>query len=197
MKNKKVYFTTKWIAYTAMLTALVIATSFITPVPMPPFGNLYWCDGVIFIASYLMDPLSSFIIGGVGTFLYDVIHGNASMMFVSLIIHGVQAALTSAIFHYVFGQKLFSEKLSQKLEPVWAFIASLFGAVVVIVGYFISRYYINGYALETCLYKSVANIIQEIVGIAVAMIICYATTFKRQLKKNHLLPDFKAEVLNS
>jgi hypothetical protein len=40
-------------------------------------------------------------------------------------------------------------------------------------------------------------VIQEAVGIAVAMIICYATTFKRQLKKNHLLPDFKAEVLSS
>jgi uncharacterized membrane protein len=143
-----------------------------------------------------MDPLSSFIIGGIGTFLYDVIHGNASMMFVSLIIHGVQAALTSAIFHYVFGNKFFKEKLS-KLEPVWAFISSLFGAVVVIGGYFISRYYINGYALETCLYKSVANVIQEVVGIAVAMIICYATTFKQQLTKNHLLPDFKREVIEA
>jgi uncharacterized membrane protein len=196
MKNKKLFYSTKWIAYTALLTALVIATSFITPVPIAPFGNLYWCDGVIFVAAYLMDPLSSFIIGGIGTFLYDVIHGNASMMFVSLIIHGVQAALTSAIFHYVFGNKFFKEKLS-KLEPVWAFIASLFGAVVVIGGYFISRYYINGYALETCLYKSVANVIQEVVGIAVAMIVCYATTFKQQLAKNHLLPDFKKEVIDS
>jgi uncharacterized membrane protein len=191
MKNKRVFFTTKWIAYTAMLTALVIATSFITPIPMPPFGNLYWCDGIIFLAAYLMDPLSAFIIGGVGTFLYDVIHGNAAMMFVSLIIHGLQAASVSAVFHFVFGQKLFSEKL----EPVWAFLASLIGAVIVIAGYFISRYYINGYALATCGYKAVANVIQEAVGIAVAMIICYATTFKRQLKKNHLLPDFKSEVL--
>jgi uncharacterized membrane protein len=193
MKNKKVFFTTKWIAYTAMLTALVIATSFITPIPMPPFGNLYWCDGVIFIAAYLMDPFAAFIIGGIGTFLYDVIHANASMMFVSLIIHGLQAASVSAVFHYIFGQKIFS----QKLEPVWAFFASLVGAIIVIGGYFISRYFINGYALATCGYKAVANVIQEAVGIAVAMIICYATTFKRQLKKNHLLPDFKAEVLSS
>ena len=41
-----------------------------------------------------------------------------------------------------------------------------------------------------------ANILQEIVGITVALIILYATSFKRQLEKNHLLPDFKHEMLS-
>ncbi len=190
MKNKRAYFTTKWISYTAMLTALVIATSFIPPAPVPPFGNLYWCDGVIFLAAYLLDPLAAFICGGIGTFLYDVIHGNAAMMFPSLIIHGLQAAAVSALLHFVFAI------LPKKLEPLWAGISSAVGGAIVIAGYFIVRYYINGYALAAAGYKAVANVIQEIVGISVAMVICYATTFKRQLEKNRLLPDFKNEVLN-
>lgn len=189
MKNKKAYFTTKWIAYTAMLTALVIATSFIPPVPIPPFGNLYWCDGIIFLAAYLLDPLAAFITGGTGTFLYDVIHGNAAMMFASLIIHGLQAAAVSAIMHYTLPKKL------KKLEPLWAGVASLVGAAIVIAGYFVLRYYINGYEIIACGYKAVANVIQEAVGIAVGITICYATTFKQQLKRNNLLPDFKDEIL--
>ena len=189
MKNKKAFFTTKWIAYTAMLTALVIATSFIPPVPIPPFGSLYWCDGIIFLTAYLLDPLAAFITGGIGTFLYDVIHGNAAMMFASLIIHGLQAAAVSAIMHYTRPKKL------KKLEPLWAGVASVVGGAIVIAGYFILRYYINGYELIACGYKAVANVIQEVVGITIGMIICYATTFKQQLKKNNLLPDFKDEVL--
>jgi uncharacterized membrane protein len=158
---------------------------------MGVFGSIYWCDGVIYIAAYLMDPFAAFIIGGIGSFLYDIIHGNAAMMFVSLIIHGLQGASVSILFHYVFGQKLFSKKL----EPVWALVASLVGALVIIAGYFINRYFINGYELQTCLFKMVGNVVQSIVGITLAMVICYATTFKKQLQKNHLLPDFKAEVL--
>lgn len=186
IKNKKAFFTTKWITYTALMTALVIATSYIPYVPIPPFGNLYWCDGVIFIAAYLIDPLAAFICGGIGTFLYDVIHGNSAMMFASLIIHGLQAAVVSALVHYVF---------PKKLEALWAGIASVVGGLIVIAGYFTLRYGINGYTLVASGYKAVANVIQEIVGIVIAMVICYATTFKQQLAKNHLLPDFKNEVL--
>lgn len=186
IKNKKAFFTTKWITYTALLTALVIATSYIPYVPIPPFGNLYWCDGVIFIAAYLIDPLAAFICGGIGTFLYDVIHGNSAMMFASLIIHGLQAAVVSVLVHYVF---------PKKLEALWAGIASVVGGLIVIAGYFTLRYGINGYTLVASGYKAVANVIQEIVGIVIAMVICYATTFKQQLAKNHLLPDFKNEVL--
>lgn len=189
MKSKKAKFTTKWITYTAMLTALVIATSFIPPVPVPPFGSLYWCDGIIFLAAYLLDPLAAFIAGGIGTFLYDVIHGNAAMMFVSLIVHGLQAAAVSAILHYAFAL------LPKKLEPLWAGIASIVGAIIVIAGYFINRYYIAGYELVAAGYKAVANVFQEIIGIAVGMTICYATTFKKQLANNNLLPNFKNEIL--
>lgn len=187
-ENKRVYFTTKWITYTAMLTALVVATSFIPPVPIPPFGSLYWCDGVIFIAAYLVDPIAAFIVGGMGTFLYDVIYGNAAMMFASLVIHGLQAVAVSVLVHYVF---------PKKLEAVWAFIASLAGAACVIAGYFILRFYIQGNEIEYCGFRAVANVIQETVGIAVGMGITYATTFKRQLAKNRLLPDFKGEVLDT
>lgn len=185
--KRKYIFTTKWIAYTALTCALVIATSFITPLPIPPLGNIYWCDGVIFIAAYLLDPLAAFIAGGVGTFLYDIIHGNAAMMFPSLIIHGLQAAATSALIYFVFS------KFPQKAQRTLTVLASMAGAVIVVVGYFAVRM-ITGYTTQVALYRAVANLIQEIVGISIAMVVCYGLTLKEQLERYRLLPDFRREV---
>lgn len=166
-----------------MLTALVVATNFIPAVPTIA-GNIYWVDGVVLIAAYLTDPLAAFIAGGIGSLLYDVFW-SPSMMLPSLIIHGLQGAIVSALVHYIF---------PKKGEPVWAGISSVIGAVEVVAGYFIYRWITRG--LPTAVASIPRNIIQEIIGISIAMVICYATTFKAQLAKNHLLPDFKKEILD-
>ncbi|MDE5722371.1 MAG: ECF transporter S component [Clostridia bacterium] len=192
MKNKKAIFTTKWIAYTAMLTALVVATSVIPPVPIGA-NNVYWCDGMILLGAYLMDPVSSFIFGGLGSALYDFCIGHVHMAAASLIIHGLQAAATSALLHYAF--KRF------KKEPVWAVVSALVGALIVIGGYFLTYWAIfplttgeSKYGWAYASERVLRNVIQEILGISIATVICYATTFKKQLEKNHLLPDFKKEI---
>lgn len=185
MKNKKVLFTTKWVSYTAMLTALVVATSFIPKVPTVA-GNIYWVDGMVLLAAYLTDPLASFIAGGVGSLLYDII-ASPAMMLPSLLIHGLQGAVVSAMLHYLFPKKFF------KWEWIWAVICSLAGAVIVVGGYFIYRCVTLG--VPVAVTNIPRNIVQEAIGISIAMVICYATTFKQQLKKNNLLPDFRREVI--
>lgn len=184
MKNKgKFIYSTKWLTYTALLTALVVATGFITPITTPA-GRIYWVDGMVLIAAYLMDPLSAFIAGGVGTLLYDLLMSPA-MMIPSLFIHGLQGAVVSALLHFV---------LPKKREALWALVASLAGAVIVVGGYFLYRTVIYGVA--TAVASIPRNLIQEGIGITIAMVLCYATTLKRQLAKNHLLPDFQREVKN-
>lgn len=165
-----------------MLTALVIATNFIPPIPGPG-GRIYWVDGVVLLAAFLMDPLSAFIAGGVGSLLYDVIVASP-MMVASLFIHGLQGAIVSVLVHYVF---------PKKGEPFWAAISSMVAAVEVIFGYLIAQWAVYGFPVA--LSKVPRDIIQEAIGITIAMIICYATTFKRQLDRSHLLPDFKKEVV--
>ena len=185
MKNKKAFFTTKWITYTAMLTALVVATGFIPPIPTPA-GRIYWVDGIVLIAAFLMDPLSAFIAGGIGSLLYDVF-ASPAMMLPSLLIHGLQGAVVSALLHFLFPKRF------EKWEWIWAIITALAGAVIVVGGYFIYRCIV--YGAPVAVTNIPRNIIQEIIGISIATVICYATTFKMQLKKNNLLPDFKQEVL--
>ncbi len=185
MKNKRAYFTTKWITYTAVLTALVVATGFIPPITTPA-GRIYWVDGMVLLAAYLMGPLAAFIAGGVGSLLYDVF-ASPAMMLPSLLIHGLQGAIVATLLHFVFPEKLI------KWEWIWAIAVSVIGAAVVVGGYFIYRAVV--YGVPTAVTNIPRNVIQEAIGISIAMIICYATTFKQQLKKNNLLPDFKNEVM--
>lgn len=199
MRNKRAFFTTKWITYTAMLTALVIATSFIPPVYIPGLaGGVYWCDCIIFIAAFLLDPVASICVGGIGTLFYDLVFGNAVMAPVSLIIHGLQAGIVSLLLHFVF------PKNNEKRELVWAGISAVCGGLMVIGGYFLYYWLIaplmfpsKDYGLVYAALRIPRNIIQEVIGITIAFVICYATTFKKQLKKNGLLPDFKKEILDN
>ena len=92
-KSRMAVFSTKWIAYTAILTALVVATGYIPPIPTPA-GRIYWVDGIVLLAAYLMDPISAFICGGVGTLIYDIFK-SPEMMLASLLIHGLQGAIAS------------------------------------------------------------------------------------------------------
>ena len=195
MKNKKAYFTTKWIAYTAMLTALVVATGYIPGIPVLT-GKIYWCDFVIYMAAYITDPIASFIVGGVGTTFFDLfgINGTAYNAIPSLFIHGVQGMLASTLF-FVW-RKFAPFKKNTRTEVVGAVISSILPALIVIFGYFLKRLTWEHLAVGTALYKMPANILQEVIGISVALIILYATSFKRQLEKNHLLPDFEKELLN-
>ncbi len=184
--NSKILFSTKWIAYTALLTAFVVATNFI-PAIATPVGKIYWVDGVVLLAAFLMDPIAAFIAGGVGSLLYDVFQ-SPSMMLPSLLIHGLQGAVVSALLHLVPPRRL------GKWEWIKAIICSLVGAVIVVAGYFIYRVVTRGTPVAVA--SIPRNVVQEIIGISIAMVLCYATTFKLQLEKNGLLPDFKREVID-
>ena len=184
--NTKILYSTKWIAYTALFTAFVVATNFI-PAIATPVGRIYWVDGVVLLAAYLLDPIAAFIAGGIGSLLYDVFQ-SPSMMLPSLLIHGLQGAVVSALLHLVPPRRL------GKWEWIKALVCSLVGAVIVVMGYFIYRVITRGTPVAVA--SIPRNVVQEIIGISIAMVLCYATTFKLQLEKNGLLPDFKREILN-
>lgn len=195
MKNKKAFFTTKWIVYTAMFTALVVVTGYIPGIPVLT-GKIYWCDFAIYMAAYLVDPLASFIVGGIGTTFFDLfgINGTAYNAIPSLFIHGFQGLTASAGF--MLWRKFINCKGSTKKEALGAALSSILPALIVIFGYFLKRLTWEHLAAGVAIYKMPANILQEIIGIAVAMIILYGTSFKRQLEKSNLLPDFEKEVLD-
>ncbi len=191
---KKVIYSTKWIAYTALLTALVVAMGYVPGIPVLT-GKIYWCDFAIYTAAYLTDPVSATIVGGIGTTFFDLfgINGTAYNALPSLIIHGLQGLTASLIFTLL--KKFFNKKNSNAREAAIAVISSILPALLVIAGYFVKRITWEAKPAEVALLKMPANVLQEIIGIGVAVIICYACGLKRRLVKAHLLPDFKREMI--
>ena len=56
---------------TGMFTAMTVILSLsIFSIPVPG-GHLYFCDTVINVAAILLDPVSAFVVGGIGSFLGD------------------------------------------------------------------------------------------------------------------------------
>ena len=158
------YFSTKKLCFVALFTAMNIAlSSFGVPVPG---GHFYLCDIVICFAAMLFDPLSAFIVGGVGSFLGDLIFYPAPM-FVSLITHGLQAVAISLIM----GRKELPPKLWR------AIVAVTVGAIIMNVGYFFGRAYVYS-TMEYAILKIPYEILQAGVGAVVSVVLLFFTRIK-------------------
>lgn len=187
--KKTVLFSTKWICVTALLTALVVAMGYVPGVPVLS-GKIYWCDFAIFMAAYLLDPVAAAIVGGVGTTFFDLfgINGTAYNAVPSLLIHGLQGLTASLIFRLLIG--FFGKEGAKTREIVLAVLSAVIPALIVIFGYFIKRITLEGKLPEVALLKMPANVLQEIIGVVVAIIICFAMRLKEQLRRAHLLPEY-------
>ena len=144
---------------TAMFMAMTVACStFSIPVPG---GHLYLCDVPICLAAILMDPVSAFLVGGVGSFLGDLLFYPLPM-FVSLASHGLQAVIISLCAHYTLRRR-----------PVLASaLGVVLGGIVMIVGYSLGRAFI--YATpEIALIKLPYEILQAAVGAVGGLLLCW------------------------
>lgn len=176
----KVNFTARRMALCGMLMALyIVCCAFSIPVPG---GHLYLNDVVICVAGIILDPISAFMVGGVGALLGDLFFYPASM-FVSLAVHGLQAIVISVFSHYVM-----------KKHPVIASgIGVTVGGIIMVAGYTLGKIYIYGpgvygsseAALASAISKLPYEILQAALGIVLGMLLCwkYHLTRYRSVKK--------------
>ncbi len=162
-------FSTRKLCYVALFTALnIILSSFGVSVPG---GHLYLNDIVICFAALIFDPISAFIVGGVGAFFGDLIF-YPTPMFVSLVTHGLQAVVISLIA----GKK-------ENLPKLWRAILAVFvGAIIMVTGYSLGRAFIYS-TPEYAIMKLPYQILQAAVGAVVGVILLYATPIRRLVYK--------------
>ena len=148
----------------------VILSMSIFSIPVPG-GHLYFCDAVINTAAILLDPLAAFAVGGLGSFLGDMMFYPAPM-FVSLITHGLQAVVVSLISHRLLRNK---QLLSSSL-------AVSVGAVIMVIGYTLGRAYVYS-TPEYAVIKLPFQFLQAGFGAVVAILLLYPmrvrTVFER------------------
>lgn len=153
------------ITIAAMFMAMnIVLSSFSIPVPG---GHLYLCDIAICTASILLDPLSAFVVGGIGSFIGDLIFYPLPM-FVSLATHGLQAVVISVFSHYVW-----------KKHPILASgIGVTVGAIIMVVGYTLGRAFVYS-TPEYAILKLPFEVLQATVGAVVGMFLCYRANLKK------------------
>ena len=149
-----------WITITALFMAINIVLATLG-IPVPG-GHLYLCDAIICIAAMLLDPLAAFAVGGIGSFLGDFIFYPAPM-FVSLVVHGLQAVVISLIVRgYKCGKPRFARSL----------IAVLIGAVIMVIGYTLGKIYVYS-TYEYAMMKLPYEIAQALLGVVISLLVCY------------------------
>jgi uncharacterized membrane protein len=168
-KGRSKKHTVIWLCVTAVFMGLNVAfSSFSIAVPG---GNLYLCDAVICTAAMLVDPLSAFLIGGVGSFIGDMMFYPAAM-FVSLVTHGLQAVVVSVFSHYVL-----------KHKPVLGrVIGLLLGMIIMVVGYTLGAAYIYS-TRELAIINIPFEALQAFIGVVVALILGQNKLLTEQAEK--------------
>lgn len=166
---KKTDRTTRRIAIAAIFMAMnIIMSSFSIPVPG---GHLYLCDIPICLAAILLDPFSAFVVGGVGSFLGDMLFYPAPM-FVSLVTHGIQGIVISLISH----------RLLKSRPKLASGVGVSVGVVILVVGYTLGRAYVYS-TPEYALIKLPFEFLQGIVGAVVGMILCWRCGIRKMYLK--------------
>jgi len=148
----------RWLTITAVFMAMNIAlSSFGMPVPG---GHLYLNDIVICTAAILLDPVGAFAVGGLGAFLGDLFF-YPTPMFVSLVTHGLQAAVISLCAHG-FPKNRFGG----------AVLGVTLGAVIMVVGYSLGRAFLYS-TPEYAILKLPFQILQAVAGAVCGIVICF------------------------
>ena len=151
----------KKITITAFFMAMnILMSTSIMSVPVPG-GHMYLNDLIIVSAAILLEPFYAFVVGGLGAFLGDLLFYPAPM-FVSLVTHGLQAVVISVFVHRIMKDKPI-------LAPI---IGAAIGWIIAVVGYTLGRAYIYS-TPEYALLKLPFQILQDGVGSALAIILCY------------------------
>lgn len=159
MKKSNAKITTLRLTTAAIFMAMTIAlSSFGIPVPG---GHLYLCDVAICLGAILLNPLEAFIVGGVGSFLGDMLFYPAPM-FVSLATHGLQAVVISLISH----------KTLKNCPQLASGIGVTVGAVIMVIGYTLGKTFVYS-TFEYAMLKLPYEIAQGAIGAILGMVLCW------------------------
>lgn len=158
-------FSVPWITVTGLFMALaIIFSSFGIPVAG---GKLYLVDVIICTASILLDPLGAMLVGGLGSFIGDMLFYPAPM-FVSLVVHGLQAWVISWCAHNTF-----------KNKPFWGAVLGVsLGTIILVTGYTLGKIYIYS-TYEYAMLKLPWEIAQGVIGAACGLGLDYGLGLKK------------------
>ena len=158
-------FSVLWISACGLFMALtILLSSFGVPVPG---GKLYLCDIAITTAAILLDPIGAMLVGGLGSFIGDALVYPAPM-FVSLVVHGLQAFVISWCAHNLFVKK-----------PIYgAIVGVTLGCIILVTGYTLGKIYVYS-TFEYAMLKLPYEIAQGVIGAVSGVVLTYGCGLRK------------------
>ena len=158
----------KSIAIYALMSALVMVTTFAVRIPMVATdGYLNLGDGILLFCGVAFGPVAGLIAGGIGSALADLIAGYAHWILPTFLIKGLEGALAGLLFYLL--------NKGSKNRFLSATIATLPSALLMVVGYFFASWIMKGSAAVA--WTSVpGNAIQGAVGVALSLFLLFNTS---------------------
>ena len=157
---------TKTVTKLGILTAITVLMTTIISIPIVG-GNGYvnLGDMVIFVTAMLINKKAAFIVGGLGSFLADLILGYGIYAPASFIIKGLEGFIAGFLIEKEFGKKY----------PIFA---TLIAGIWMTFGYYIFETFL--YGPKGAIVSIPANLIQGAIGALVSVIVY------RALKKTNV-----------
>ncbi len=196
VSQKALRFTTRAVAYTALMTALVYVGTLVGY-----SGNLFYFnlgDSVILIAAALLGPVSGAIAGGLGAFLGDLTVYPVTMLFTLArkYIEGLAAGLLFRIIYKKYDKCVcvpedergadypLLKRKADVLKIVFSCLAGLLSTAIMFVGYFICQTFMYG-TYAGAIVALPFDVAQGVISTAVAILCLYALkleNFRYKLK---------------
>ena len=155
------FFGTRETAASAVMAALVCATTMLIQVPIPATEGFFNIgDAMIMVAALTFGPIVGALAGGIGSSLADLIGGWYIYVIPTLIIKGVEGLLAGWIVRGT------DEPSFQRLLLAW-----IVGGFEMVGGYFIFQVYLYGFgaALVEVPFNLVQMAVGGIVGVSVSL----------------------------
>lgn len=159
---------TKTITKLSILVAITVLMTTIISIPIVG-GNGYvnLGDMVIFVTAMLLNRKSAFIVGGLGSFLADMILGYGIYAPASFIIKGLEGFLAGSLLKSAIGKK-------------YPLFATLVAGIWMAFGYYLFESIL--YGAKGALASIPANLIQGVLG-AVVSVVVYEALKKTKIKE--------------
>lgn len=173
--------TTRTVAYTAVMTALVYVGTIVGYSSEAFYFNLG--DAVILICAGLFNPVSAMLAGGLGAFFGDLTVYPATMVF-TLVIKAVEGLLAGILFTLInsrYDKKIAAipeedERARKKayiLKIVFSCLASLISVTVMMLGYFMCQTLFYG-TLSAAIIALPFDFAQGVISLAIANLALFA-----------------------
>jgi uncharacterized membrane protein len=163
-------FGTREIAISAVMAALVCATTLLIQVPIPVTQGFFNVgDAMVIVVALAFGPIVGFFAGGIGSSLADLLGGWYVWVPFTLVIKGLEGFIAGSIM------VLDDEDKGVKTRIIaWAFAGS-----EMVLGYFLVQYYMYGFG--AALTELPFNVLQMVAGGIIGIPVSIALTQRMKL----------------